>query len=293
MIKPTPIQCPECKSQRVWQDGTRQTRNGKVQRHICRECGYRFSETSIHRRLYRTILRRRQPSGELKQNCAPIIVEKNLLAASESQMGAGTTKPTMVEIKGKIIEFMWYLKKEGYAESTILKRSRNLRKLVKLGANLFSPENVKEMIAEQSSWSVSTKANIVDTYTTFVRMLGLSWKPPRYKQQRSFPFIPTEAEIDALVACCGNKTSTFIQLLKETAMRSGEAFTLEWCNIDTERRLVNLKHPEKGSFPRIFKISAKLVDMLNHLPKKSKRVFGTSTLSSLRGNLLRFKKEGC
>jgi len=137
------------------------------------------------------------------------------------------------------------LKKEGYKDSTIHMRSRNLKRLVKLGADIFEPESVKETIANQSSWSVSTKANIVDSYNTFVRMLGLSWKPPRYKQERAFPFIPTEAEIDALIASCGNKTATFLQLLKATGMRAGEAFSLEWTDVDVKRHLINLRQPEK------------------------------------------------
>jgi hypothetical protein len=37
--------------------------------------------------------------------------------------------------------------------------------------------------------------------------------------ERKFPFIPKEEEIDALIAGSGKKTSTFLQLLKETAMR--------------------------------------------------------------------------
>ena len=40
---------------------------------------------------------------------------------------------------------------------------------------------------------------------------------------RKFPFIPTEQEIDDLIAGTSNKVFTFLQLLKETAMRSGES----------------------------------------------------------------------
>jgi len=88
------------------------------------------------------------------------------------------------------------------------------------------------------------------------------------------PFIPTEQEIDALIAGCGKKTGTFLQLLKETAMRSGEANKLEWTDIDTNNRIITLNNPEKNSNPRIFKVSSKLIDMLNALPKVSRRVFG-------------------
>jgi integrase len=199
----------------------------------------------------------------------------------EKRVAGATTKLSQAEVKGKIIEYAWWLKKEGYADSTVHVRSRNLRRLAKLGANIYDPESVKETIANQTSWSVSSKANIVDAYHTFTRMLGVTWTPPRYKHDRSFPFIPTEAEIDQLIASCGNKTATFLQTLKETGMRAGEAYRLEWVDIDTERRLINLRRPEKGSNPRIFKVSAKLIDMLNQLPRKTKRVFKSTQLATV------------
>ena len=39
--------CPQCSSNRIWKDGFRHTRsNEAVQRFLCRNCGYRFSEPS-------------------------------------------------------------------------------------------------------------------------------------------------------------------------------------------------------------------------------------------------------
>lgn len=122
-------------------------------------------------------------------------------------------------------------------------------------------------------------------------MLGQTWRPPRYRHERTFPFIPTEKEVDNLIASCGNKTATFLQLLKETGMRAGEAWQLEWIDVDLERRLINLKHPEKGSNPRIFNVSSKLIDMLNQLPRKSQRVFGDITLGSLRSTFTASRKR--
>ena len=59
-------------------------------------------------------------------------------------------------------------------------------------------------------------------------------------------------------------------------MRSGEAcLLLEWTDVDSEQRLVRVT-PEKGSTPRILPISAKLLDMLNGLPKDTDTVFGVS-----------------
>lgn len=65
------------------------------------------------------------------------------------------------------------------------------------------------------------------------------------------------------------RTATFLQALKETAMRSGEAKRLHWTDIDSEKYLLRLDEPEKGSDPRIWKVTAKLIAMLNNLPRKA------------------------
>ena len=119
--------------------------------------------------------------------------------------------------------------------------------------------------------------NAVDAYTSFLNMTGGTWDPPRYKASSKLPFIPKEEELDALIAGCGPKTSTFLQLLKETGMRAGEAHKLRWADVDFENCTVRVT-PEKGSNPRIFKISRKLLNMLvdlkatSHVQDKS-RVF--------------------
>ena len=65
------------------------------------------------------------------------------------------------------------------------------------------------------------------------------------------------------------RTATFLQALEETAMRSGEAKRLHWTDIDSEKHLLRLDEPEKGSDPRIWKVTAKLIAMLNNLPRKA------------------------
>jgi len=189
--------------------------------------------------------------------------------------GATTTKPTQADIKGKIIEYAWWLKKEGYAESTITVNTMILKVLSKRGANLFDPDSIKEAVAKQK-WSDSRRHTAITAYTLFLRMLGQKWEPPICKVTRKLPLIPTEEEIDALIAGCGRKTAAFLHLLKETAMRSGEANSLLWTDVDLERQTITLNNPEKRGKPRIFKVSNKLIAMLNTLPKTSTRVFGDS-----------------
>ena len=68
------------------------------------------------------------------------------------------------------------------------------------------------------------------------------------------------------------KTSTFLQLLKETAARSGEANGLKWTDLDLETGTVRIT-PEKGSNSRIFKLSNKLLSRLIALKKNSDKIF--------------------
>ena len=158
------------------------------------------------------------------------------------------------------------MQKEGYAESTITRRIRFLKTISNKGANLQDPESVKETLAKQLTWQTKTKEIAVETYTLFLKMQGLTWSPPRYKSVNKLPFIPTEEEINNLIAGCNRKTATFLQLLKETGMRCGEAFMLKWTDFNFENRSVDVT-PEKGSEPRQLKISTQLIAMLNSLPK--------------------------
>lgn len=49
---------------------------------------------------------------------------------------------------------------------------------------------------------------------------------------------------------------------------------LKWTDIEMVNRVIRLNALEKNSNPRIFKVSQKLLSMLNSLPKTSLKVFG-------------------
>ena len=198
----------------------------------------------------------------------------------EQAAGATTTLPKDPEIiKGKIVEYSFWLLKQAYAKPTIQGRTKLLKRLLKVGADLHDPESVKETIAKQE-WSIGRKANAVDAYTTFLQMQGAKWTPPVYRKVRKIPFIPTEIETDQLIAGCNKRMATFLQLLKETAVRCGEACLLSWTDIDLVNCSIRVT-PEKGSNARNLKISNKLVSMLNELPKPSTLVFD-ATQDALR-----------
>ncbi len=122
--------------------------------------------------------------------------------------------------------------------------------------------------ARAQKWCDKRRVNAADTYTCFLRMHDLKWEPPRYKVARKLPFIPTEKEIDQLIAGCSRKFTPLLQLLKETGVRIGETSLLEWTDVNLENGTIRVI-PEKGSNPRMLKISNKLRAMLTELQRTS------------------------
>lgn len=227
-----------------------------------------------------------------RQVCAPKLESKNLAEVKPLKDGlAGATEKTTADIKGKLINFAWQLKKNGLAENTIKGYMTKLDMLRNKGANLLEPESVKGVIALHEHWSQGTKYAVVQAYKKFADLNDISWKAPRYRAVRKKPFIPLEKEIDALIACCGKKTSTILQLLKETGMRIGEALRLNWIDIDFERNIITLNHPEKNGETRQFKASNKLIAMVNSLSKEDSKVFGRTTVNLAVTNLRNQRKR--
>jgi integrase len=182
-------------------------------------------------------------------------------------------------------------RKQGYRDTTIRPHVGMLKTLARRGANLLDPESVKEVIASQQ-WSEGRKQNVVDAYSRFLDMRGVSWTNPLYRRVETLPFIPTEAEIDALIARMNYCIAAFLQLLKESAMRPGEAWNLRWVDVDTERSCVTIT-PEKHSRPRQCKVSSQCLAMLYTIPKSSPYVFREryASLNNLRRTFQRHRNK--
>jgi integrase len=209
----------------------------------------------------------------------------------QERLADGTSETqTQADIKGKLVQYAFYMQKQGYKESTIKLNMTALKVLMIKGSNLADPESVKETISKQP-WSENRKRNVVNAYTLFLKINGLQWEKPKVHVVRKFPFIPTEQELDALISGSGKKTATFLELLKQTAMRSGEAKRLLWTDLDLEKSIIKLNDPEKGSNPRIWKVNQKLIAMLNVLPRESIRVFGESSIYSMKATFVRARKR--
>jgi len=217
--------------------------------------------------------------------------EAKNLAKSETRQkqAAGATK--QAEVKGKIVEYAWHRKKQGRLQTTIHTDVRSLTILLQAGADLFNPESVKEILALNEKWKPNTKALFTSVYSCFLNFLGLTWQKPNYKPQRKLPFIPTEKEIDTLIAGCGKKTAVILQLLKETGCRVGEALQVEWTDINITSQTLTINAPEKNGNPRIFRVSTKLLGMLNNLKRKDSKIFGKTTTKTATLCLSRTRKK--
>lgn len=302
------LRCPQCSSERLYKDGLRYLKNGlSVQRWLCRKCGYRFTQPhrnnsdasqhiqKVHRQILNSpeaLLTNCQGSSEAKSR-APIAskaVQTLVEAETRTEKQAAGATEKAADIKGKIVACIWYMEKQGYAKETIRTTNGALRILQQRGANLLDTDSVKEVIMKQP-WSDNRRKNVINSYNLFLKVNGMQWEKPKCKIARKIPFIPTEQEIDALIASSNKKLATFLQLLKETAMRSGEAKRLKWTDVDLERRIIILNEPEKNSNPRIWNISHKLTAMLNALPKTSPKIFGEGPISSLKSSLQLARKR--
>jgi len=189
----------------------------------------------------------------------------------------------------------------GLKERTVKCRLSVLKLLQKRGANLLDPVSVFKAIDHakryncekkaltDEEWEDGTKNNAMQAYKAFCKILGIHIPEDvnfdKYSEvTQKLPFVPLEKEIMQLVGGCSHKIATFIQLLKETGARSGEAWRLKWMDVDTEHGVMTINKPEKRGYPRQFKVSSKLAAMLNMLPKTSQKLFGDGQLDQFRKN---------
>lgn len=212
-------------------------------------------------------------------------------AAIENTPAAGVTLP-FSDNKSELLAYTWTMQKAGYASETVRGNTGALKALIKRGVELADPESVKAALALEQSWSPCRRRNVINAYTLLLKFHGIKWDPPRCNVTRKFPFIPVEQEINDLIAGCPCQIATFLQVLKETAMRAGEAKRLKWIDVDLERHVITLNDPEKGSLPRIFnKVSGKLLGMLESQRKDSELVFGERSLNSFKAVFYRARQR--
>jgi integrase len=168
-------------------------------------------------------------------------------------------------VTGELFNYAFWMQKQGYRPSTTRSSISTLKAVAKK-AKLLNQDAVKTHLASMKV-SASRKEKICQDLARFYKFKQTPFDVPRYHRIASLPFLPQEKEIDQLISACGKKTATFLQLLKETGIRPGEAWELKWKHFDFERASVTIT-PEKGSNARQLRMSSRLIAMLNALPRR-------------------------
>ena len=203
--------CPQCGSDSSFRDGLRYTSQGSVQRFLCRNCGFRFSQSdyapSDKPQRLSTVdtqsLNRCSTYSTTRQVCELDRGSKNL-SATEIKTVAGEESQTRQDVEGKIIHYLWYLKKKGRLEITLDSVNRRLNQLSR-NVDLLDPEAVKDFLSTQDKWSNRTKAIDASIYGGFLKFHRIPWEPPEYKPERKPVFIPTKEELDQLISGTGKR----------------------------------------------------------------------------------------
>jgi integrase len=118
----------------------------------------------------------------------------------------------------------------------------------------------------------NTKYKWLQDLNAFYSWAGIESKPPDLKRVRTQPYLPPLESILFLIDTLTKldfKLAVFLQLMKETAARAGEAWMVKWSDIEFKQRLIAIAAAEKGSRQRTRAVSHRLIDMLNLLYRKS------------------------
>ena len=185
-----------------------------------------------------------------------------------------------------VIGYGFWMRKEGYSETTIERYVRLLRELAKHG-DLRDPESIKVGLT-RTGWADSTKEMACGAYAIYAKQHGFTFAPPRYRRVEKLPFIPLDSEVEQLIAAVGLRTSTFLSVLKDTAARPLEAWNLKWSDIDFANSTVTIT-PLKHSKPRRLRLSSRTVNQLSQLKRNHDWVFGDGTLRTYQHFLRNFE----
>jgi len=158
--------------------------------------------------------------------------------------------------------FREHLLERSFKESTVTTKYKLVRTLRKRSGNLWDSDKVTQVV-KNANWGNRRKNNAVYAYRDWCRWKGFDYVFEKYREKLSpLLFIPSEKELDQLIAACNPFYASFLQTMKETAFRPGEVQLLRVVNIDFENWVVTLNSPLKNSKPRQKRLSEKLVAMI-------------------------------
>ena len=255
--------CPKCGSQYINRSGHRYLADSTdIQRRICKECGYRFSEKPLQKTSKQS-LNTSYDSSFKRQICA--LEAKNLVSQTE-------IKAVCAGEKDSLLEYAWRCKKKGNSDKTIAQRCYILGRLQQKGANLNNPDSVETILATEPEYNdknkPSKKYNAVKAYVTYTKTMKIYWEPIRVKYEPKDAFIPTPEELRLFIDSAGHRFGIYLQVLYDTGARRGEAAHIKWTDINTQNRTISINDPEKHSRCRTIKVPESTLVRIQTLSRK-------------------------
>jgi integrase len=167
----------------------------------------------------------------------------------------------------EITNVLWYMKKNGYAETTIKATAKRLRHLQK-HCNLKNPEEVKGFIANKKC-SNAYKECLIETYHFLMRSINQKWQKPFYKRYDQLPKIPTEEKLNMLISNASPRMALFLSMSKDLGTRPIELTWLKVKDINLQNGITHITGA-KHTVGRIGKLKTNTIEMLKqYINKKS------------------------
>jgi integrase len=151
------------------------------------------------------------------------------------------------------------MKKNAYAESTIIYTAKRLRHLAK-NCNLENPEDVKAFIA-QKNCTPAYKECLIEAYALYCKTHRIQWKQPFYNRYDKQPRIPTEERLNAIIADASPRMSLALSIIKDLGLRPIELTWLKLRDIDLNNGAVTITSA-KYCVGRTLKIKPQTLAML-------------------------------
>jgi integrase len=174
------------------------------------------------------------------------------------------------EILSTLISFSEWARKHGYREHTILASIGSLKSIAR-HSSLLNPNHVLEYIAN-APVTESRKQKLSYDYLRFCKFKGIDWIPPKFNPVFPLPFVPRDEDLTELISGMGPKMAAFLQIMRETACRAGEAWQLQWHDVDQDGNLITIT-AEKGSYSGQYRISNRCLALINQLPNLGRYLF--------------------
>ena len=151
------------------------------------------------------------------------------------------------------------MKKEAYAESTIIYTGKRLRHLAS-HSNLENPEDVKAFIA-QKNCTPAYKESLIEAYALYCKAHQIQWNQPFYNRYDKQPRIPTEQRLNQIIADASPRLSLALSIIKDLGLRPIELTWLKLRDTDLDSGAITITSA-KHCRGRTLKIKPQTLAML-------------------------------